>query len=137
MRTPTREVVEIPVISDAVRRIGAPLSPVVRAGDLLFVSGLPPMDISTGAMRAGDIVEQTRACLELLEFVLGHAGSSLEQVVRTTVYVANAAHFARVNAVYAEFFTTDPPARTFVPVGSWPLDFDIEIECVALHSGAR
>lgn len=131
------EVVEIPVISAAIRQMGVPLSPVVRAGDVLYVSGMPPLDVVTGVLRRGDIEVQTRGCLEALSFLLGHAGSGLERVVRTTVYVADAAHFDRVNTVYAEFFPHDPPARTFVPVGSWPLDFDIEIECIALVGEGR
>ena len=58
--------------------------------------------------------------------------ASMEKVLKATVFIANAAYFPSVNKVYARYFPNRPPARTFVAVGSWPLEFDIEIECVAL-----
>lgn len=127
-----KETIEVPVISELVRKMGVPLSPVVRANGFVFVSGLPGIDLATGKIVNGAIEEQAEASLKALKHALEAAGSSLGKVVKTTVYAANAAHFARINAVYARYFPKDPPARTFVPVGSWPLDFDIEIECVAL-----
>ena len=127
-----REVVEVPVVSDLIRKVGVPLSPVVRANGFVFVSGLPGIDIATGKIVDGGIEEQTEASLAALRHALETAGSSMEKVVKTTVYVSNAAHFAKVNRVYARHFPDKPPARTFVAVGSWPLEFDIEIECVAL-----
>jgi 2-iminobutanoate/2-iminopropanoate deaminase len=60
------------------------------------------------------------------------AASSRDKVVKVTIYIANAAWFSAVNAVYARYFPHDPPARTFVAVGSWPLEFDIEVECIAV-----
>ena len=80
----------------------------------------------------GGIEEQTEASLAAVKHALEAAGSSLEKVVKATVYVSNAAHFAKVNRAYARYFPDKPPARTFVAVGSWPMEFDIEIECVAL-----
>ena len=127
-----KEVIEVPVISDAVRAIGAPLSPVVRANGFVFVSGLPPMDLKTGKILPGDMEAQTDASLAAVKHALEAAGSSLDKVVKATVYVTNAAYFPTVNRVYARYFPKDPPARTFVTVGSWPLEFDIEIECIAL-----
>ena len=109
-----------------------PLSKVVKAGDFLFLSGQPPLDPETGEFCSGDIEEQTRVTLEIIKATLEKAGSSLDKVVKTTVYCTNAAHYHRVNKVYATFFPTDPPARTYVTVGSWPESFDIEIECVAI-----
>lgn len=127
-----REVVHVPGISDALKKVGVPLSPVIKANGFVFVSGLPPMDPETGQMIKGDIETQTRASLEAVKMALEAAGSSLEKVVKVTVYAVNAATFPTVNAIYATYFPKDPPARTFVTVGSWPLEFDIEIECVAL-----
>jgi 2-iminobutanoate/2-iminopropanoate deaminase len=127
-----RTVVEVPVISDAIRRAGAPLSPVIKANGFVFVSGLPPIDLATGAFAKGDIATQTELSLAAVRRALEAAGSAVEKVCKVTVYTSNAAHFHTINEVYARTFRTAPPARTFVAVGSWPLDFDIEIECIAL-----
>jgi 2-iminobutanoate/2-iminopropanoate deaminase len=127
-----KEIVEVPVISEVVRRLGVPLSPVVKAGGFVFVSGLPGMDLETGAVVAGDIEAQTEASLRAVRHALEAAGSSLDKVVKVTIYASNAAWFAKINRIYARHFPHRPPARTFVAVGSWPLEFDIEIECVAL-----
>ncbi len=128
----SKEIVELPVLSDAIRKVGVPLSPVVRANGFVFVSGMPPLDPKTGALVRGDIAAQTETVLEALKHALASAGSSLDKVVKATVYVSNAAYFTSVNRVYARYFPDKPPARTFVAVGSWPLEFDIEIECIAL-----
>lgn len=127
-----KEIVEVPVISEVVRRLGVPLSPVVKAGGFVFVSGLPGMDLETGAVVAGDIEAQTEASRRAVRHALEAAGSSLDKVVKVTIYASNAAWFAKINRIYARHFPHRPPARTFVAVGSWPLEFDIEIECVAL-----
>ena len=127
-----KEVVEIPVVSEAIRRLGVPLSPVVRANGFLFVSGLPGIDLATGKLVGGDIEAQTEASLATLKHALEAAGSSLAKVVKATVFISNAAYFHKVNRAYARYFLDAPPARTFVAVGSWPLEFDIEIECTAL-----
>lgn len=129
----SKEIVEVPVVSDAIRKVGVPLSPVVRANGFVFVSGLPGIDLATGRVVDGSIEAQTEASLGALKHALEAAGSSLEKVVKATVYVSNAAHFAKVNRIYARYFPDKPPARTFVAVGSWPLEFDIEIECIALE----
>jgi reactive intermediate/imine deaminase len=127
-----KQIVEVPVISEAVRRMGVPLSPVVKAGGFVFVSGLPGIDLATGKVVGGDIEAQTEASLRAVRHALEAAGSSMEKVVKTTIYASNAGWFAKINAIYARHFPHAPPARTFVAVGSWPLEFDVEIECVAL-----
>lgn len=127
-----KQVIEIPVVSDTIRRSGVPLSPCVRANGFVFVSGLPGIDLATGKIVTGAIEAQAEASLLALKHTLEAAGSSLEKVVKVTVYAANSGHYARINAVYARFFSDSPPARTFVAVGSWPMEFDLEIECVAL-----
>ena len=127
-----KEVIEIPGVSDDSNRGGPPLSAVVKAGEFLFVSGMPPKDYETGNMISGDIATQTRKVLDNLQMVLEASGSSLDKIVKTTVYSANAAYFGLINEIYREYFPKDFPARTFVTVGSWPSQFDIEIECVAI-----
>jgi reactive intermediate/imine deaminase len=128
-----KEVIEVPVISETVRKTGVPLSPVVKANGFVFLSGLPGIDLQTGRIVQGGIEAQTEASLAAVKHALEAAGSSLEKVVKVTIYASNSAWFGRINAIYARYFGGKaPPARTFVAVGSWPLEFDIEIECVAL-----
>ena len=127
-----RTVIEVPGISEAIRKAGVPLSPVIKANGFVFVSGLPPMNLATGAFAKGDIAAQTELSLKAVQHALEAAGSAIDKVCKVTVYASNAAHFRTINEVYARTFRTAPPARTFVAVGSWPLDFDIEIECIAL-----
>ncbi len=130
-----KEIIEVPAIKRSLGPDGkplAPLSPAVRAGDFVFVSGQPPMDPVAGGPIVGDIQAQTRQVLENIKTVLEAAGSSLDKVVKATVYCSNSGYFAKVNEIYREYFPQDPPARTFVTVGSWPGAFDIEIECIAI-----
>ena len=109
-----------------------PISPAVIANGFVYVSGQPPLDHTTGKLVSGDIQVQTRQVLENVKEVLAAAGSSMDKVVKTTVYCTNSGHFGLVNNVYREYFSEDPPARTFVTVASWPMAFDIEIECIAV-----
>ena len=119
-------------LSEKLDAARVPLSPVVKANGFVFVSGQPPLDAATGELVGGDIETQTRAVLDNVKLCLETAGSSLDKVVKCNVYVANIAYYDRVNAVYAAYFPSEPPARTFAAVASWPWEFDIEIECVAL-----
>jgi reactive intermediate/imine deaminase len=118
-------------MDEKLKGLKVPLSAAVRSGDLLFVSGMPPVDFATGKAVSGDIGVQTRKALDNLRKVLEAGGSSLGQVIKTTIYCTNADHYDAVNAVYAEYFPIDPPARTFVPCGRFNFPFDLEIECVA------
>jgi 2-iminobutanoate/2-iminopropanoate deaminase len=127
-----KEVIEIPVLSDAVRKHDVPLSLVTRANGMVFVSGTPPFDIQTGQLVRGDIEAQTDASLRAVKHCLESAGSSLDKVVMARVYASNAGFYPTINRVYARYFPENPPSRTFVPVGSWPMEFDIEIEVIAL-----
>ena len=127
-----KEIVRVPGISDALEKAKVPLSSAVKANGFVFCSGMPPMNPETGEIVRGDIETQTRAVLDCLKKVLEASGSSLDQVVKSIVFIANSAYFPTVNAIYKEYFPHDPPARTFATVGSWPWEFDIEIECVAL-----
>lgn len=127
-----KEVVEVPGLSEGLRKANVPISSAVKANGFVFVSGQPPMDIKTGQFIVADIETQTRACMDGVKHILESAGSSLDKVVKVTIFAVNSAHFKRINAIYQTYFPKDPPARTFVTVGSWPMDFDIEIECIAL-----
>lgn len=127
-----KQTIRVGKISEAIEAKKVPLSAVTKGAGLVFVSGLPPLDLKTGELVRGDIIVQTRHCLENVKAALEAAGSSLEKALKVTVYITNCAYFEDVNRVYAEYFTHEPPARTFVTVGAWPWPFDIEIEAVAL-----
>jgi reactive intermediate/imine deaminase len=127
-----KEIIEVPVLSAAVRALGVPLSLVTKGAGLVFVSGTPPLDLSTGKLVKGDIEVQTEASLKALRHCLEAAGSSLDNVLMVRIYAANAGFYNAINRVYARHFPENPPSRTFVPVASWPMEFDIEIECVAV-----
>jgi 2-iminobutanoate/2-iminopropanoate deaminase len=108
-----------------------PYSQAVAAGGLVFCSGQIPLT-PEGSLVEGDINAQTRQVLMNLTGVLEAAGSSLAQVVKTTVFLADMNDFATMNQVYAEFFSSAPPARSTVQVARLPRDVRVEIEAVAL-----
>lgn len=127
-----REIVEVPILSEATRNSEVPLSLVTRGGGFVFVSGMPPLDLKTGQLVVGDIESQTNACLKALLHCLNAADSTSDKVLMVRIYAANAGFYNVINRVYAKYFPENPPARTFVPVASWPKEFDIEIDCTAL-----
>ncbi len=109
-----------------------PYSQGVRAGGFVYTAGQLALDPATGQIVGSTIEEQTRRVLDNLKAVLEAAGSGMHRVVKTTVFITDLAQFARMNAVYAEYFPTQPPARSTVPVPCLPLGGLVEIECVAL-----
>ena len=111
-----------------------PYSQAVIANGFAFLSGQIPLDPGTGQLVAGDIAIQTERVLENLKAVLEASGSSLAQVVKTTVFLKDMGEFARMNEVYARYFPSDPPARATVEAARLPRDVSVEIECVALVS---
>lgn len=112
-----------------------PYSQAIRAGEFVFASGQIPLDPKTGKIVGGEIEDEARQVLANLAAVLVAAGSSLERVVKATVYLTDLSLFPRVNAVYAEVFHFDPaPARVTVGVSALPLGAQVEIDAVALVS---
>ena len=109
-----------------------PASPVVRAGDLIFVCGLPPFDPETGEVTKQPIERQITIVLDQMKRCVEAAGSSLEQVVKCNVYCTDDSHFSTFNGIYARYFPANPPARIFICVPRWPGPFDIEIDCIAV-----
>jgi 2-iminobutanoate/2-iminopropanoate deaminase len=109
-----------------------PYSQAIAAGDLIFVSGQLPVDPESGQFIEGDIPEMTRQIFRNIATILAAAGSHLEKIVKTTVFLADLNDFQAMNAAYAEFFAENPPARSTVQVARLPRDARIEIEVVAL-----
>ena len=109
-----------------------PYSQAVIADDLVFCSGQIPIDPATGNVLEGTIEDQARQVLKNLGAVLEAASSSYDGVVKTTVFLRDMDDFARMNAVYGEFFKTPYPARAAVQVARLPRDVKIEIEAIAL-----
>jgi reactive intermediate/imine deaminase len=118
------------VASSVVRAQGAPLSPVVRAGDLLFMSGQLGTVPGQGLVEGG-IGPETRQALENIKRVVEGAGSSMDRIVKCTVFLADIADFRAMNEAYRAFFPQNPPARSTVGVGGLVLDARVEIECIA------
>jgi 2-iminobutanoate/2-iminopropanoate deaminase len=109
-----------------------PYSQAIVANGLVFVSGQIPIDPATGQLVDGDISEQTHQVMKNLQAVLSASGSSLEQAVKTTVFLADMTDFGRMNEVYATYFGAAPPARATVQAARLPRDVRIEIDVIAL-----
>lgn len=120
------------IASDELPPVKGPYSPAVRAGGFLFVSGQGPIDPASGEPSRGSIEEQTRLVFSNIKAILEAAGASLDRVVKTTVYLDDIRNFAAMNAVYATFFPTDPPARTTIQAANLPLGIAVEIDVIAL-----
>lgn len=103
----------------------------VPCRELLFCAGQIPLDPATQKMVEGDIATQTRRVLQNVEGLLEASGSNLRHVVKTTVFLTSMADFKAMNAVYSEFFPSDPPARSTVAVKELPLGAHVEIEVLA------
>ena len=108
-----------------------PYSVAVRTGNLIFLSGQIPVDRETGELIVGDVQKAVRVILENVGEILRECGSSLEKVVKVTLYLKDMSRFAAVNDVYASFFREHRPARTTVEVSGLPKGVDVEIDVVA------
>jgi 2-iminobutanoate/2-iminopropanoate deaminase len=112
-----------------------PYSQAVRSGNLVFLSGQIPLDPENGHIVEGDAAVQTARVLQNLSAILEAAGSSLGQVLKTTVYLKDMADFAMMNEVYARFFADNPPARATVEVARLPRNVSVEIDLIAEVEG--
>ena len=116
---------------DAPQAIG-PYSQGIRAGNMLFVSGQGHLDPETGALVTGDVATETRRVMDNIGAILKAAGASFDHVVRTTVYLADMADFAAMNAAYGEYFSAPAPARTTIQAARLPRDMRVEIDVIAV-----
>jgi 2-iminobutanoate/2-iminopropanoate deaminase len=128
-KTAGREVV---LTKDVPPPVG-PFSQAIKAGGFVFASGQIAIDPATGKLIEGDIKAQTERVLKNLSVVLAAAGSSMDRVVKTTVFLKNISDFAAMNEVYAKFFPTAPPARSTIQAGGLVRDAQVEIDVVALQ----
>ena len=108
-----------------------PYSQAIVHGGIVYCSGQIPLDPATGQIVEGGIAEQTVRVLENLKAVLEAAGSSLDGVLKTTVFLKDMAEFAPMNEVYGRYFHVNPPARATVEAARLPRDARVEIECIA------
>ena len=120
------------IATDQAPKAIGPYSQAIRVGHFVYTAGQIALDPATGELVSGGIEEQTRRVLQNLSAVLEAAGSGLSGVVKTTVFMADLGEFARMNAVYAEFFPRNPPARSTVQVAALPRGAKVEIECIAV-----
>jgi len=109
-----------------------PYSQAIRVGEFVFCAGQAGLDPATGNLVSGGIEVETRRVLQNLAAVLEAAGTSFSRVVKTTVFLLDMNEFQKMNAVYAEFFPANPPARSTVQVARLPKDARVEIEVIAL-----
>ena len=118
--------------SDKISKGSAPLSPGIRCGNVIWVSGQVSFNANQELVGAGDIEAQTRQVLENVKAILEAGGATLENVVKVTVFLTDTAHYHSMNAVYAEYFPSNPPARSCVQTGLARPEFLVEIEAMAV-----
>ena len=122
---------EVIASNDGPKAIG-PYSQAIKANGFVFVSGQVAIDPSTQQVISGDVAAQTDRVIKNLSAILQAAGSSLERVVRSTVFLKNMGDFTAMNEVYGKYFTSAPPARATVEVSRLPKDVAVEIDVIAL-----
>jgi 2-iminobutanoate/2-iminopropanoate deaminase len=110
----------------------APYSPGTKFGQFIFTAGQVGIDPTTGKLAEGGVKAETKQALENLKSILEAAGSDLNHVMKTTVFLNDINDYAAVNEVYGQYFTDDPPARSALQVGKLPLGADVEIEAIAV-----
>ncbi len=108
-----------------------PYSQAVIYGELVFLAGQISIDPATNSVMPGTIQEETRRVLENIKAVLEEAGSSLEKVLKTTVFLADMEDFGEFNKIYKEYFSSNPPARSCFQVGKLPKGMKVEVEVIA------
>jgi 2-iminobutanoate/2-iminopropanoate deaminase len=117
--------------SDAAPKAIGPYSQVVVFGGIAYLSGQIPLDPVTNQLVEGDISAQTERVLQNLKAVLEACGTSLESVLKTTVFLRDMADFPKMNEVYGRYFSSQPPARSTVQAARLPRDVSVEIDCIA------
>ena len=122
---------EVVATSSAPKAIG-PYSQAIKANGMVFCSGQVALDPNTNQVIEGDVVAQTNRVLQNLSAVLQQAGSALEKVVKTTVFLKSMGDFAAMNETYGKYFPSNPPARSTVEVARLPKDVLVEIDVIAL-----
>lgn len=120
------------IATDRAPRAIGPYSQAVRAGNLVFASGQIPIDPATGEFVPGGIAEQTEQVLRNLTAVFEAAGLGMDQIIKTTVFLADMDDFTAMNEVYGRFFSAAPPARATVQAARLPRDARVEIEAIAM-----
>ncbi|MEE4166714.1 MAG: RidA family protein [Desulfocapsaceae bacterium] len=121
------------------KQIATPLAPAaigpysqgISTGNLVFISGQLPIDIATGKLLEGSIAEQTTLIMKNIKIIAEEAGTSLDSIVKTTIFLTDLSNFQEVNAAYGAFFSNTPPARATVQVAALPLGASVEIEAIA------
>ncbi|MEK7390348.1 MAG: RidA family protein [Elusimicrobiota bacterium] len=121
-----------PIVTTKAPAAIGPYSQAISAGDLVFVSGQIPLK-PDGVLVSSDVAEQTEQCLANIREILHSAGLGMERVVKTTVYMMDLGQFARMNEVYARFFSAPFPARATVQVAALPKGVSVEIDAVAVR----
>ncbi|MBT1685419.1 RidA family protein [Dawidia soli] len=109
-----------------------PYSQAIQTGNMLFVSGQIAIQQSTGQMLTGNIEEETRQVMTNLDEILKAAGLDFTNVVKTSIFLKDMGNFPKVNAIYGEYFPSNPPARETVEVSRLPKDVNVEISCIAV-----
>jgi len=109
-----------------------PYSQAVKVGNLLYTSGQIPLNPATGELVIGDVKKATERSMENVKAILEAAGTSLDKVIKTVVFIKDMNDFAAVNEVYGSYFTSNPPARSCVEVARLPKDVQVEIEVIAI-----
>jgi 2-iminobutanoate/2-iminopropanoate deaminase len=119
------------VAADGAPQAIGPYSQAIVYGNLVYCSGQIPLDAATGQLVPGGVAEQTAQVLDNLKAVLDAAGSSLDRVLKTTVYMKDMGEFPAMNAVYGNYFHVNPPARATIEAARLPRDARVEIDCIA------
>lgn len=118
------------IATDKAPKAVGPYSQAVEVGDFIFVSGQIPLNPETGALREGGIEEQTHQVFANMKAIVEAAGCTMDDVVKTTIYVADIADFAKVNGVYGEYFAEPFPARAAIQAAALPLGAGLEMEAI-------